>query len=109
MTVSAGSSTRWIVYALSLIDDDPMVIDHRVSSQKPIQDLGRVVIQKGPASPVHVDENLAMPQGMRATLGGLHHVALMRNAELVVKYLRGPEATTGRYGYCRRVPMLARH
>lgn len=81
-------------------DEDPMVIDHRVSSQKPIQDLGRVVIQKGPASPLLMDERVAMPQGMRATLGGLHHVALMRNAELVVKYLSGPEATTGRYGYC---------
>lgn len=78
--------------------EDPMVIDHRVSSQRPIQDLGRVVIQKGPMSPVSVDEHLAMPQGMRATLGGLHHVALMRNAELVVKYVSGPEPT-GRYGY----------
>ncbi len=29
----------------------------------------------------------------------VHHVALMRNAELVVKYLRGPESVTGRFGY----------
>ena len=80
--------------------DDPTVIDHRVSSQRPIQDLGRVVIQKGATSPQPVDDRLAMVQGRRVTLGGLHHVALMRNAELVVKYLNGPEATSGRYGYC---------
>jgi hypothetical protein len=80
--------------------DDLTVIDHRVSSQRPIQDLGRVVIQKGPSTALHIDEGVAMPQGMRVTLGGLHHVALMRNAELVVRYLSGPEATTGRYGYC---------
>ena len=29
----------------------------------------------------------------------VHHVALMRNVELVVKYLPGPVATTGRNGY----------
>jgi hypothetical protein len=29
----------------------------------------------------------------------VNHVALMRNVELVVKYLPGPVATTGRNGY----------
>ena len=80
-------------------DEDPTVVDQRVASQRPIQDLGRLVIQKGAVTEVAVDDGFAMPRGMRQTLGGIHHIALMRTPELVVKYHRGPEATTGRYGY----------
>jgi hypothetical protein len=40
-----------------------------------------------------------VPQGARLTADSLHHIALMRNAELVVKYLPGPVPVTGRLGY----------
>jgi hypothetical protein len=80
-------------------ETDPTVIDRPVASQRPIQHLGRVVIQKGPVAPVVLPEGRSVPEGVRVTAGGVHHVALMRNAELVVKYLAGPEATTGRFGY----------
>lgn len=81
-------------------DDDPTVVDLPVASQRPIQHLGRVVIQKGPVAPADPTEGRAVPDGMRVTAAGLHHVALMRNAELVVKYFIGPAPLTGRYGYC---------
>lgn len=80
-------------------DDDPTVIDHLVASERPIQRLGRVVIQKGPVAPVESEDGTPVPQGMRLTAQSVHHVALMRNAELVVRYLPGPEPITGRYGY----------
>ena len=78
---------------------DPTVIDQPISSQRPIQHLGRLVIQKGPVAPAAPLDGESAPEGMRVTAAGLHHVALMRNAELVVKYLPGVEPTTGRYGY----------
>ena len=80
-------------------DADPTVIDQPISSQRPIQHLGRLVIQKGPVAPAAPLDGESAPEGMRVTAAGLHHVALMRNAELVVKYLPGVEPTTGRYGY----------
>lgn len=80
-------------------DADPTVLDQRIRSQRPIQDLGRVVIQRSPVPPLEIDDSPAMPRGRRLTLRGLHHVALMRTAELIVKYHRGPEPVTGRHGY----------
>lgn len=81
------------------VDSDPTIIDQQISSERPIQHLGRVVIQKGPVAPFEASEDTALTQGARQTAGALHHVALMRNAELVVKYLAGPEPTSGRFGY----------
>ncbi len=80
-------------------DDDPTVIDQPVASERPIQHLGRIVIQKGPVAPADLVEGRPVPQGARATARAVHHIALMRNAELIVKYLPGPEPTTGRFGY----------
>ena len=79
-------------------DGDPTVVDHTVSSQRPVQHLGRVVIQKGPVAPTEDTTGRPLPEGARVTAGGVNHVALMRIPELVVKYLAGPEPT-GRYGY----------
>lgn len=79
--------------------DDIGVIDVPISSGSPAQLLGRLVIQKGPAAPISIENDHAVPQGMRVTANGIHHVALMRNAELVVRYLPGAEPATGRFGY----------
>ena len=89
--------------------DDPTIIDQHISSERPIQHLGRVVIQKGPVAPVVADDERALTQGARQTIRGVHHVALMRNAELVVKYLPGPSRPLARLAVFGRVPMLAGH
>jgi hypothetical protein len=79
--------------------DDPLVIDVPIECHRPIRQLGRLVLQRGPTAPTPAATR-PTPQGAQETSGGLHHVALMRNAELVVRYLRGPEPMTGRIGYC---------
>lgn len=78
--------------------DDELVIDRPIECLRPIKTLGRLILQKGPVAPVALPER-GVPQGMRQTAASLHHVALMRNAELVVKYLAGPVPVTGRFGY----------
>ncbi len=78
--------------------DEDLVIDREIDCLRPIKRLGRLVIQKGPVAPTSVPDR-AVPQGARQMADAVHHVALMRNAELVVKYLRGPESVTGRFGY----------
>lgn len=79
-------------------ESDEFVIDRQIECLRPLQPLGRLVLQKGPAAPIALPDR-AVPEGARQTAAALHHVALMRNAELVVKYLRGPDAVTGRFGY----------
>lgn len=78
--------------------DDAFVMDRSIECLRPVRTLGRLVLQKGPVAP-NPPVGRAMPQGARVTTDGLHHVALMRNAELVVKYLVGPVPTMGRMGY----------
>jgi hypothetical protein len=78
--------------------DDDFVMDRSVECRRPVRTLGRLVIQKGPVAPVD-QPSRSVPQGARITADSVHHVALMRNAELVVKYLPGPLPTTGRLGY----------
>jgi len=77
---------------------DPFVIDRTIECLRPIRRLGRLVIQTGPTAPIP-DIARAVPQGARLTAAAVHHVALMRNAELVVRYLAGAEPITGRFGY----------
>jgi hypothetical protein len=77
---------------------DPFVVDRTIECLRPIRRLGRLVIQTGPTAPT-LDIARAVPQGARLTSVGLHHVALMRNAELVVRYLSGAEPIAGRLGY----------
>lgn len=80
-------------------DDDPTVIETPVRCKRPSEDLGHLVIQRAPVQPTDELSEGAMPAGMAETSKGLHHVALMRNAELVVKYFRGAEPVTRRHGY----------
>jgi hypothetical protein len=79
-------------------DSDDFTMDRQVESFRPVQLLGRLVIQKGPTAPVE-PVGRAVPQGARLTADSVHHVALMRNAELVVRYLPGPAPLNGRIGY----------
>jgi hypothetical protein len=79
-------------------DTDELVIDRSIDCLRPIRKLGRLVVQKGPVAPLPLPDR-AVPQGARQTADSVHHVALMRNAELVVKYLRGPDPVIGRFGY----------
>jgi hypothetical protein len=81
------------------VEVDPMVIDRAIACERPIQHLGRLVIQKGPIAAVDLVEGALVTHGMQITANAVHHVALMRNAELVVRYRPGPEPTTGRFGY----------
>jgi hypothetical protein len=78
--------------------DDDLLIDRSIESLRPARRLGRLVLQRGPVAPADLPER-AVPQGARQTADALHHVALMRNAELVVKYLPGAVPVTGRIGY----------
>ncbi|TCM39647.1 hypothetical protein [Kribbella sp. VKM Ac-2568] len=78
--------------------DDELVLDRQIECRRPMRSLGRIVIQKGPVAPL-LPVKRAVPQGARITADSVHHVALMRNAELVVKYLPGPSPIVGRLGY----------
>lgn len=79
-------------------DDDDLVFDRSIESRRPARRLGRLVVQRDPVAPADLPDR-AVPQGARLTNDSLHHVALMRNAELVVKYQPGPVPVTGRLGY----------
>jgi hypothetical protein len=79
-------------------EDDGLFIDRSIESLRPARRLGRLVLQRGPVAPAGLSER-AVPQGAREMEDALHHVALMRNAELIVKYLPGPVPVTGRMGY----------
>jgi len=78
--------------------DEDFVIDRSIACLRPAQQLGRLIIQKGPVAPVET-LGRAVPQGAKLMSDSVHHVALMRNAELIVRYLPGPTPLTGRFGY----------
>ncbi|WP_133259383.1 hypothetical protein [Mycobacterium colombiense] len=78
--------------------DDELVLDREIKSLRPLRTLGRLTIQKGPVAPPE-SEDRVMPQGARATAASVHHVALMRAPEIVVKYLPGMAAVNGKLGY----------
>jgi hypothetical protein len=79
-------------------EDDGLLLDRSIESLRPARRLGRLVLQRGPVAPADLPER-TVPEGARQTENALHHVALMRNAELIVKYLAGPVPVTGRMGY----------
>jgi hypothetical protein len=83
---------------LSPESGDELIIDREIRSLRPSRELGRLVIQKGPVAPPAAEER-AVPQGARATAASVHHVALMRAPEIVVKYLPGMAALNGKLGY----------
>jgi hypothetical protein len=78
--------------------DDGFVFDRPIESRRPIRRLGRLVIAKAPVAPSSPDTRNCT-QGARATASGLHHVALMRAPEIVVRYLHGDPPAMRRFGY----------
>lgn len=78
--------------------EDSFTVDRSIECFRPIQRLGRLVIQRGAVAPPGPLVG-ALPQGARLMSDSVHHVALMRNVELVVKYLPGPAPLLGRTGY----------
>lgn len=79
-------------------EDDDLLLDRAIESFRPAQHLGRLVLVKGVITTAE-QPHRAVPQGARLTADSVHHVALMRNAELVVRYLPGASPVTGRIGY----------
>lgn len=80
------------------LDDDPFVLDRSIRSLRPARLLGRLVVQKNVPT-ISADGQEFSTQGARLTAAGMHHVALMRAPEIVVKYLRCEPPPTGRAGY----------
>lgn len=78
--------------------DDDFVLDRSVESRRPIRTLGRLVIAKGPVAPLPPTSG-PLTHGARVTADSVHHVALMRAPEIVVRYLPGEPATHGGLGY----------
>ncbi len=78
--------------------DDDFLFDRAIACLRPVRTLGRLTVQKGPAAPADLPDR-AVPQGARATAAAVHHVALMRTPEIVVKYLPGMAPVAGKLGY----------
>lgn len=69
-----------------------------IRSYRPVQTLGRLSLIKFPVSerrPLDTGED----EALEPVPGLCHHVALMRNAELVVKYIEGPPLPTAHVEY----------
>jgi len=94
---------RGFVEAMDLMrheptDEDELTLDREIKCLKPGKTLGRLTIQKGAVAPVDLPER-PVPQGARLTAGAVHHIALMRTPELVVRYVAGAAPVTGKVGY----------
>jgi hypothetical protein len=79
-------------------EDDEFMLDREVAALRPARRLGRLVVKKGPVTQVELADR-AVPIGARLTADTVHHVALMRNAELVVRYLPGAVPAVAKLGY----------
>lgn len=77
--------------------DDDFVLDRTISRQRPTLALGRLVIARGVDPGPLTTEGLTV--GARVTANGIHHVALMRTPEIVVRYLPGEPCSNPRFGY----------
>lgn len=73
---------------LESLDDDPMLVDRPIERLRPYKRLGRLVIARGPSAPVPSASDMPLTRGARELQSGVHHVALLRTPEIVVKYLR---------------------
>jgi hypothetical protein len=94
---------RGFVEALDRLRQEPgedadLLLDRSINSVRPARLLGRLVIQKGAVAP-SAPPGRAVPTGARLTADGVHHVALMRTPEIVVKYVQGMAPGVGRIGY----------
>ena len=88
------SRLRGFVEAMDLMrqepgEDDELTIDRPIRALRPVKTLGRLTIQKGPVAPADLPDR-PVPQGARVTAASVHHVALMRTPELVVRICPGP-------------------
>lgn len=78
--------------------DDDFLVDRSIDCLRPVQRLGRLVLQRFPVSTASLSGG-AVPQGERDMADTVHHVALMRTPELIVRYLPGPVSLASRQGY----------
>lgn len=97
------SRLRGFVEAMDLMrqepgEDDELTIDRPIRALRPVKTLGRLTIQKGPVAPADLPDR-PVPQGARVTAASVHHVALMRTPELVVRYMPGATPVVGKIGY----------
>lgn len=79
---------------------------YSISSQRPKQHLGRLALERFPASKrqvliedVDAEDESASKSPIDSLKKKSHHVALMRQPELIVKYLEGPELPDSRIEY----------
>jgi hypothetical protein len=77
---------------------DPFSLRSDLHSQRPRQLLGTMAVRQT-ATAVEQGTDGLMTRGAHATVDGLHHIALMRNAELVVRYEPGPVYPVSGRGY----------
>ncbi len=81
---------------------DPLAQRFEVALERPSVDVGRVVVRLAPSAPLNPradGPDDLRTQGDRATAQGFRHVALMRQAELVVKYQRCAAPAIPDFGY----------
>ncbi len=78
--------------------DDPFSTRRDLLCLNPRRKVGTVAIDHTPTTR-HDDVSGPATRGALAMRGGVHHVALMRNAELVVRYEAGPTPTVPGRGY----------
>lgn len=79
-------------------EDDEFVLDRPIKCLRPVRTLGRLTVQKGATAPVDPPDR-PVPRGAEITAAAVHHIALMRTPEIVVKYLPGPAPAGGKIGY----------
>lgn len=78
--------------------EDEFVLDRAIKCLRPVHTLGRLTVQKGAIASADLPDR-PVPRGASITAGSVHHVALMRTPEIVVKYLPGPPPVGGKIGY----------
>jgi hypothetical protein len=78
--------------------NNPLAEVYDIKSQRPKKHLGRLALVRFP-SEARETVDTGPDDGMVPLAGPAHHVALMRQAELVVKYLAGPALPTDMIEY----------
>lgn len=79
-------------------EDDGLLVDQQIMRKSPTLVLGRAVLARG-VDPGPVAKADGMTVGARITANGVHHVALMRTPEIVVRYLPGEPPSDARLSY----------
>ncbi len=76
---------------------DPFFVRSELECRSPKKVVGTLALRQTATSAVSAEGPLT--SGAKATADGVHHVALMRNVELVVTYRRGPVLPVPQRGY----------